>query len=164
VALGEAQTAAVMEEFRSALQDLCDAPAEQPAPSAFSQLLEGWPGESCFLPPPPATDWPDGHRLPLPSETSAAQADAGVSLLPRSGLEIHPGHASGPGLARALAALASGATAEYMARGWAGRHWRTGPRGRCGMVVRYCGFAVDVMYAESLSELIDTVCATYGWD
>lgn len=137
------------------------------APEAFGELLEqaigqdsGWAGESCAW-PAPAPDWPDGHGLRLPAERSAALADAQVSALPCSGCEIFPG---GSGLARALAALHGGAAVRYMARGWMARIWREGPGGRYGAVVLVAGSAVDVMYAESLSELIDTVCGTYGWD
>jgi hypothetical protein len=140
-------------------------------PSAFTELLaqmrerdEGWGDESCQLPPPPpASDWPDGHKLPLPSELSAAETDAAVSSLPRSGVEILPGYLSF-GTGRALMVLKAGASAEYLARGWLGRIWWDGANGRYGVVVRFAGSPVDVMYAPSLSELIDTVCGTYGWD
>jgi hypothetical protein len=140
-------------------------------PSAFTELLaqmrerdEGWGDESCQLPPPPpARDWPDGMKHPLSSEQSASQVDAMVSCLPRSELEILPRYLDF-GIGRALMVLKAGATADYMARGWIGRIWWDDANGRYGVVVRFAGSPVDVMYAPSLSELIDTVCGTYGWD
>ena len=142
-------------------------PAEVAA--SFGELLqemrdrdEGWADESCLI-PPPARDWPDGMKHPLSSEQSASQVDAMVSCLPRSELEILPRYLDF-GIGRALMVLKAGATADYMARDWIGRIWWDDANGRYGVVVRCSGVAVDVMYAPSLSELIDTVCGTYGWD
>jgi hypothetical protein len=161
-------------EARQATSQMRDAEAassfgERLEPPPLALLLqemrerdEGWADESCQM-PPPARDWPDGMKHPLPSEQSAAQVDAMVSCLPRSELEILPRYLDF-GIGRALMVLKAGATADYMARDWIGRIWWDDADGRYGVVVRCSGVAVDVMYAPSLSELIDTVCGTYGWD